>query len=80
MKQRLRRLGQLALGERAVIVSVNTLEEPALGLRLMQMGFVKGTEVELARQAPLTSDPIAVRLRGSLVALRRAEANLVEVE
>ncbi len=75
-----KKLGELTLGERGRVLRVDAGQDPELGLRLMQMGFVKGTEVELARQAPLYKDPIAVRVRGVLVAMRRSEANQVEVE
>jgi ferrous iron transport protein A len=35
--------------------------------------------VELVHQAPFGGDPVAVRVRGALIALRRNEANLIEV-
>lgn len=79
-RKKRRRLGELSLGERAVITAVDLEADPQLALRLMQMGFLEGAEVELARQAPLSADPIAVRVRGTLIALRRRDANRVEVE
>jgi ferrous iron transport protein A len=43
------------------------------------MGLLEGAEVELVHEAPVSRDPIAVRARGTLIALRRSEANLVRV-
>jgi ferrous iron transport protein A len=44
--------------------------------RLLELGFDEGAEVEALHRAPL-GDPIAVRVDGSVVALRRALARLV---
>ena len=46
--------------------------------RLMELGFDEGAEVETLHRAPL-GDPIAVRVDGSVVALRRALARAVLV-
>jgi len=46
--------------------------------RLMQLGLVEGTEVELVRRAP-AGDPIEFRVLGYSLSLRRAEARLVEI-
>lgn len=46
--------------------------------RLLAMGFVPGTPVEMVRAAPL-GDPIELRARGYCLSLRRAEARLVDV-
>src|SRR5436190_776495 len=42
--------------------------------RLMEMGFLKGSTLEVLHEAPFSGDPIAVRVRGSIIALRRNEA------
>ena len=52
----------------------------AITRRLLEMGFLEGTEVQIAHEAPFGGDPVAVRVRGTLVALRRSEADLIEVE
>lgn len=44
--------------------------------RLLELGFDEGAEVEMLHRAPL-GDPIAVRVDGSVVALRRALARAV---
>ena len=74
-----RRLGDLKKNECGRIISVAN-EHPAMARRLLQMGFLEGSTVEMIHEAPFGGDPIAVRIRGALVALRRAEANLVEVD
>jgi Fe2+ transport system protein FeoA len=42
------------------------------------MGLVPGTRFTLVRRAPL-GDPIEISLRGSLLSLRRSEAELIEI-
>lgn len=46
---------------------------PDFRLRMMEMGFVKGTEVQVVKSAPLF-DPIEFVIRGYHVSLRRDEA------
>lgn len=47
--------------------------------RLMELGFIEGAAVEVRHHAPFFGDPIAVIVRGMLVALRSYEAERVEV-
>ena len=47
--------------------------------RLMDLGLIRGTTVEVVRAAPL-GDPIEVKLRGFMLTLRRAEAEHITVE
>ncbi len=72
------KLGELALGKLARIIQVDETAE--ISARLMEMGLLEGSRVEVAHVAPLGGDPIAVRVRGALIALRRNEANHVWVE
>jgi len=46
--------------------------------RLLDLGFVPGTRVEIEMVSP-SGDPTAYRVRGSVVALRREQANLIRV-
>lgn len=48
--------------------------------RLMELGFIDGSIIELRHEAPFFKDPIAVLVRGMVVALRRYEAELISVE
>lgn len=75
------RLDQLEKGQKAMIFSVQgNPNSSGLKHRLLEMGFLKGSSVELVHVAPFGGDPIAVRVRGGLIALRKSEASLVEVE
>ncbi|MCG0278487.1 MAG: ferrous iron transport protein A [Thermanaeromonas sp.] len=47
--------------------------------RLLELGFTPGTVVEVVR-ASLTGDPVAYRVKGTTVALRREQASLVFVQ
>jgi ferrous iron transport protein A len=72
------KLGELKKGQSGSIVRVGGERE--LLARLLEMGLLEGSRVELVHEAPFGGDPVAVRVRGALIALRRNEANLVEVE
>jgi ferrous iron transport protein A len=47
--------------------------------RIMEMGITKGIEVVVRKVAPL-GDPIEVTVRGYELSLRKADAELIEVE
>ena len=47
--------------------------------RIMDMGITKGVEVYVRKVAPL-GDPVEVTVRGYELALRRADAEMIEVE
>ncbi|MGI8604253.1 MAG: FeoA family protein [Verrucomicrobiales bacterium] len=69
------RLSDLPAGALAVVQQVPSGE----GLtRLREMGILPGVRIQLVRRAPL-GDPIEIAVRGSLLSLRRAEADLIEV-
>jgi ferrous iron transport protein A len=70
-------LAQLAPGDRGKVAKVAGDAEAAR--RLMEMGLMRGTTVEVIRMAPL-GDPLEVRVRGFMLTLRRAEAEHIEVE
>lgn len=81
-------LSILKKGERAEVVQVTEkhlkqesgLPEGELERRLLEMGFVEGTEVTLQHEGFIQKDPIAVLLRVcSLVAIRRKEAEAILV-
>ncbi len=48
--------------------------------RLMELGFIEGAVIEVRQQAPILHDPLAVLVRGMVVALRRYEADRIGVE
>ena len=47
-------------------------------IRLMEMGVMRGTEIEMVKLAPL-GDPIEVKLRGYHLSLRKQEAEQIEI-
>lgn len=70
-------LDMLAPGVSARVAGFADVEQ-AIADRLLELGFDEGAEVETLHRAPL-GDPIAVRVDGSVVALRRALARAVLV-
>lgn len=56
----------------------NVSGEPDLRRRLLEMGLIPGTAVQLIRRAPF-GDPLALRVRGYDLSLRTAEARLIQV-
>ena len=53
--------------------------EGAVKRRIMDMGLTKGVEVYVRKVAPL-GDPIEVTVRGYELSLRKADAEMIEVE
>ena len=53
--------------------------EGAVRRRIMDMGITKGTEIYVRKVAPL-GDPIEVTVRGYELSLRKADAEMIEVE
>ena len=72
MHQGLRTLDQLPIGESAVVQRIDC--DRRVGGRLMEMGLLPGTRIEMIRRAPF-GDPLEVRLRGYLLSLRSADAS-----
>lgn len=70
-------LSELSPGDKAVVA--RTFAGSAIGARLVEMGLVKGAKLKFIRKAPL-GDPVEIQMRGFLLALRKAEAESVEVE
>ena len=72
-------LGKMAPGQTGVLVRVGGAND-GLARRLMEMGFLEGSRIEVVHQAPFGGDPMVIRVRGALVAIRRQEGNLIDVE
>jgi len=70
-------LHKLNTGQRGVVVRVGG-KGPARR-RMMDMGLVPGSEVEVVRVAPL-GDPIEFTVKGYSLSLRKSEARVIEVE
>ena len=53
--------------------------EGAVKRRIMDMGITKGVEVHIRKVAPL-GDPIEVTVRGYELSIRKADAEMIEIE
>jgi Fe2+ transport system protein FeoA len=69
-------LTNLPIGAKATVVAVNG--KNAITKRLMEMGIVPGVSVRVVKSAPF-GDPLEIRLRGYNLAMRRNEADSIEV-
>ncbi len=69
-------LSTLQAGSQAVIVSIQI--PPESRGRLLEMGVLTGTRIELVRRAPL-GDPLEIKVRGYNLSLRKHEADLILV-
>ncbi len=70
-------LSQLQEGDKAIITKIKGRGE--FRKRIIEMGFIKGKEIKVIKYAPL-KDPIEYEIMGYQVSLRKAEADLIEVE
>ncbi|MDR1356133.1 MAG: ferrous iron transport protein B [Tannerellaceae bacterium] len=69
-------LSELHTGEKGVIVKVTG--RGGFRKRIIEMGFIRGKEVEVIQDAPL-KDPVHYKVMGYDVSLRRSEAALIEI-
>ncbi|HOP71639.1 FeoA family protein [Thermoclostridium caenicola] len=70
-------LKEVACGRTVTVKKVNG--QGAVRRRIMDMGITKGTEIYVRKVAPL-GDPIEVTVRGYELSLRKADAEMIEVE
>ena len=70
-------LKQAAIGDTVKVVKLHG--EGAVKRRIMDMGITRGAEVHIRKVAPLV-DPIEVTVRGYELSLRKADAEMIEVE
>lgn len=79
------RLGQARRGFRGQIAAIaphghaTSLSPAELESRLVELGFVEGAQVEILHEGAFGHDPIAVRVDGATIALRRREAMAILV-
>lgn len=69
-------LNELRVGQSATIEDVTG--DDAVAIRLMEMGFTEGEEIEFLGAAPL-GDPLEFSVRGYRISLRRTEAARVVI-
>ena len=70
-------LKQANVGDTVKVVKLHG--EGAVKRRIMDMGLTKGVEVRIRKVAPL-GDPVEVTVRGYELSIRKADAEMIEVE
>ena len=70
-------LRDVKIGETATVVKLHG--EGAIKRRIMDMGITKGTTLHVRKAAPL-GDPIEITVRGYELSVRKADAEMVQVE
>ena len=70
-------LNSLQPGESGIVENITT-NDPKLKMRLLEMGLLKGTTIEVIRYAPL-GDPIEIKIRGYRLSIRKIEAESVGI-
>lgn len=67
----------VSIGESATVKRLHG--EGATKRRIMDMGITRGTEIKVRKLAPL-GDPLELTVRGYELSLRKADAEMIEVE
>ena len=70
-------LGDAAVGSTVIVAKIDG--DGAYKRRIMDMGITKGIDIYIRKVAPL-GDPIEVTVRGYELSLRKADAEMIEVE
>jgi ferrous iron transport protein A len=70
-------LKDVKIGDTVKVVKLNG--QGAVKRRIMDMGITKGVEIKVRKVAPL-GDPVEVTVRGYELSLRKADAEMIEVE
>jgi len=73
----MRTLKEARIGETVKVVKLHG--EGAVKRRIMDMGITKGVEVYIRKVAPL-GDPVEITVRGYELSIRKADAQMIEVE
>jgi len=71
-------LSDLCIGQKAIVKGVHN-DNLALRRRLLDMGITNGVTVEVKKIAPM-GDPVAVKLRGYELCLRRQDLKNIDIE
>lgn len=69
-------LDELQVGKTATVKKISGTGP--IRRRLMDMGVIRGVEIEVLKAAPL-GDPIEYKLRGYHLSLRKSEAQMIEI-
>ena len=77
MKQQEKTLNQLPLNTKGMIEKLNC--QGNIRRRLLDLGFVKGATITPVLISP-SQDPRAFSIRGTLIAIRKEDANLITID
>ncbi len=70
-------LNKIKCGKTVTVLKITG--QGAVKRRIMDMGITKGTTVYVRKTAPL-GDPVEITVRGYELSLRKADAQMIEVE
>ena len=70
-------LRQIKVGGTAKVVKLHG--EGAIKRRIMDMGITRGVEIRIRKVAPL-GDPLEITVRGYELSIRKADAEMIEIE
>jgi len=70
----MRNAADLKFGEKAIIQDVDNSHPSSH--RILEIGFTPGQEIELVNKS-VFNDPIALSIRGTIIAIRRNEATCI---
>ncbi len=73
----MRTLKNVPIGKTVKVVKI--AGEGAIKRRIMDMGITKGVDIYVRKVAPL-GDPVEIQVRGYELSLRKADADMIEVE
>ncbi|ANQ48384.1 metal-dependent transcriptional regulator [Flammeovirga sp. MY04] len=79
LPKNINRLTDLKLGERAIIYSLSQECRGINRRRLLDLGFVKGSNIEISMVSPMR-DPKAFLIRDTLIALRKEQTNMILIK
>lgn len=68
---------ELNYGERAIISEIDSTHPSSR--RIIEHGFTPGQTIELINKS-IFNDPIAVSIRGTLIAIRKSEAGCIKLK
>ena len=75
----LTRLSSLAIGDEGLVVSIASSLRPRERRRMLDLGLIPGTLVRAEIRSP-AGDPTGYRIRGAVIALRRDQADSIQIE
>ncbi|MBQ2971489.1 MAG: ferrous iron transport protein A [Ruminococcus sp.] len=70
-------LKDIKVGDSTTVIKLNG--QGAVKRRIMDMGITKGVKIDVCKVAPF-GDPIEITVRGYQLSLRKADAEMIEVE